>query len=209
MEGYIKSAIILLISFTIIEAIEIQTAKNINIQTPKKPETLLYGVVTPECFYEIYYKHNFDIKCLKFVFSKLLGYGIVFASAILKVPQILNIIRAKSTAGLNELVLYMEMLGYMVSMLYSMHYGMPFSTYGESVFITIQAAVILCLLWYYNRSRYPIHIVIALIIGYFTFGLFLYDSRFLDNTKWSYLYISLTQLSIFLIGTTLIKSGVQ
>ena len=132
---------------------------------------------------------------LVFAFSKFIGYGIVFSSSIVKVPQLVNIIRAKSTKGLAELVLYTETFGYMIGLFYPMHYGQPFSTYGESLFICIQAVIILCLLWHFNKKDYPPQRVFVLGGCYSLFALILYDGRLLNDTIWMLLFSVIPQLS--------------
>ena len=45
---------------------------------------------------------------LSYLASKLMGYLIVIGSAIMKFPQILNILRSRSVAGLNIYSFYFE-----------------------------------------------------------------------------------------------------
>ena len=163
--------------------------------TEAPSKELIYGLISPNCWTQLFVNHAFDMVCIKMVFVKLLGYGIVFASAIVKLPQIFNIVHAKSTKGLADVVLYMEMLGCMTAMFYSIHYGQPFSAYGETVFITIQSAMILVLLWHYNSQKYPLKVSISIALGYLAFGLILYDGSLLTDTMWSCVFFSLTQLS--------------
>jgi len=156
---------------------------------------LIYGVISPYCWDQLVVLKNFDMECLKFVFSKLLGYSIVFASSIVKVPQVINIVRAGSTEGLTELVLYMESIGYVLGVLYPMHYGQPFSTYGESLFIAIQAIIIMCLLWYYNGNKYRLPFIILISGAYIAYIYILYNGTLLDDRAWTLLYSVIPQMS--------------
>ncbi len=165
------------------------------VSNTQKNAPLVYGIFTKECWDTLIVHRIFEFVCLKKVAIKMLGYAIVFASAIVKIPQIVNIIKAKSTKGLAELMLYTELLGYMIGMFYPIHYGQPFSTYGECVFITIQAAIVLSLLWYYNRARYPLCLVLLFVIGYSAFGVTLMYGTFLSDYAWSFLYTALSQIS--------------
>eukprot|EP00826_Nyctotherus_ovalis_P012869 TRINITY_DN13428_c0_g1_i1.p1 TRINITY_DN13428_c0_g1~~TRINITY_DN13428_c0_g1_i1.p1 ORF type:complete len:184 (-),score=10.08 TRINITY_DN13428_c0_g1_i1:435-986(-) len=114
-------------------------------------EELAYGLFTSHCWDELVVKVSFDFDCVKHVLSKFLGYCIVIVSSVVKIPQIVNIVSARSTKGLAELVLYTEAFGYMAGTFYPLHYSQPFSTYGENFFIWLQAMLILCLLWYYKK----------------------------------------------------------
>ena len=156
---------------------------------------LLYGIITEHCWDTLVIRKIFDMQCFKTVFAKMLGYGIITSSTIVKVPQIINIIKAGDTKGLSELVLYMEVLGYMISMFYPYHYGQPFSSYGECVFITFQAAIILCLLWFYNRKKYPLYLVFLISSGYLAYGFVLYQGTYVSEQVWSLLFAILPQIS--------------
>ena len=166
-----------------------------SVSTSKNNEKLIYGFFTQTCWNKLFVNTEFDFQCLVFAFSKFIGYGIVFSSSIVKVPQLVNIIRAKSTKGLAELVLYTETFGYMIGLFYPMHYGQPFSTYGESLFICIQAVIILCLLWHFNKKDYPPQRVFVLGGCYSLFALILYDGRLLNDTIWMLLFSVIPQLS--------------
>lgn len=89
---------------------------------------------------------------ISFLFSKLLGYCIVVFSIILKLPQIINMLKIKSDRGLSYLTMYTEILIFLFSFLYCYHNGNPFSTYGENVFILIQCLIILFLCWSYSEK---------------------------------------------------------
>jgi len=78
-----------------------------------------------------------DIECLKVTFIKTLGYSIVVLATIAKVPQIINIIKAGSTYGLSMFSIFVESVGFVLTVGYSYHYGNPFATYGELVFLFI------------------------------------------------------------------------
>eukprot|EP00826_Nyctotherus_ovalis_P017746 TRINITY_DN15241_c0_g2_i2.p1 TRINITY_DN15241_c0_g2~~TRINITY_DN15241_c0_g2_i2.p1 ORF type:complete len:188 (+),score=34.68 TRINITY_DN15241_c0_g2_i2:190-753(+) len=158
-------------------------------------DELIYGIISPHCWNELLVRKTFNVQCLKLVFSKLLGYGIVFASSIVKVPQVINIVRAGNTEGLSEFMLYMESFGYILSIMYPLHYNQPFSTYGESVFIAIQAIIIMCLLWYYNRSRYPLPLVLLIVLVFVTYTFILYDGSLLTERTWTLLYGVIPQAS--------------
>ncbi|CAK7267469.1 hypothetical protein SEPCBS119000_002565 [Sporothrix epigloea] len=91
-----------------------------------------------------------NVECIKLAVSKGLGVGIVGASAIVKVPQILNLVRSRSAAGVSFLSYLLETTSYLVSLAYNVRNGFPFSTYGETAFILVQNVVITLLVLHYS-----------------------------------------------------------
>ena len=74
---------------------------------PKPP--LKWFVFREDCFDTFFTKHDFlNGECIKFTISKLIGYLIIAGAFILKVPQILKILKAKSVDGLNKYMFYIE-----------------------------------------------------------------------------------------------------
>ncbi|XP_028400567.1 mannose-P-dolichol utilization defect 1 protein homolog [Dendronephthya gigantea] len=108
-------------------------------------------LITRECHDKFFLDYNFfDVPCLKLVISKGLGYGVVVGSAMVKVPQIVKILKARSTEGLNILSFYAELLAYTLTLAYNLEKGFPFSTWGETSFMSIQTVIIIMLCYYYN-----------------------------------------------------------
>jgi len=54
-----------------------------------------------------------DMDCIKFTISKGIGYAIVVGAGILKIPQIMKILKNSSVEGLNNYSYYIESLVYM------------------------------------------------------------------------------------------------
>ena len=56
---------------------------------PLRPYLLQLGLVTPDCFNELFVKLNYSHEsCAKALVSKGLGVGIVAGSALVKLPQV-------------------------------------------------------------------------------------------------------------------------
>ncbi|KAL9268327.1 Mannose-P-dolichol utilization defect 1 protein homolog 2-like protein [Drosera capensis] len=89
--------------------------------------------------------------CLLSLISKILGYSIVAASTIVKVPQISKILRHKSVRGLSVLAFELEVIGYTIALAYCLHKGLPFSAFGEYAFLLIQAIILVAIIYYYSR----------------------------------------------------------
>jgi mannose-P-dolichol utilization defect protein 1 len=80
--------------------------------------------------------------CLKLGISKGLGIGIIAASSIVKVPQLLKIINSESADGISFLSYLLETGSYLIGLSYNARHGFPFSTYGETALILVQNVVI-------------------------------------------------------------------
>ncbi|KAL1921028.1 uncharacterized protein VTP21DRAFT_11663 [Calcarisporiella thermophila] len=93
--------------------------------------------------------HLLDSACLRHSLSKGLGMGIVVGSAIVKVPQLLTILRHASARGVSFASCVLETLAYGITLFYNVRMGYPFSTYGEVLFLTMQnAAIAMMILWF-------------------------------------------------------------
>ncbi|CAG9936651.1 unnamed protein product [Clonostachys rosea f. rosea IK726] len=104
-----------------------------------------------------------DVDCLKLAISKGLGIGIIAASSIVKVPQILKLLNSKSAAGVSFLSYLLETSAYLISLAYNFRNGFPFSTYGETALILGQNVIISVLVLNYSgRASYAAVLVAAL-----------------------------------------------
>ena len=89
---------------------------------------------------------------MKLGISKALGLGIVLAGSIVKFPQLLKLVNAESGAGLSITGYILETIGYIMTLSYNVRMRFPFSTYGETVFISVQNVLILLLILHYARK---------------------------------------------------------
>lgn len=64
----------------------------------------------------------------------------------MKVPQILKIVRNGSAAGVSLLAHVIELAVYTISVTRSYNLALPFSTWGETAFITVQLVVLVILI---------------------------------------------------------------
>ncbi|KAJ7020009.1 hypothetical protein C8F04DRAFT_974903 [Mycena alexandri] len=105
------------------------------------------SIVGKECYTSLIENLDFgDVKCIKYSISKGLGIGIVVGGSIVKVPQVLLIVRAKSARGLSLPAYILETLSYAITLEYAYRNEFPFSTYGENLFLTIQNVLITLLI---------------------------------------------------------------
>ncbi|TBU40068.1 mannose-P-dolichol utilization defect 1 protein [Dichomitus squalens] len=109
------------------------------------------SIVGQKCYTSIVENLDFsDVECLKYSISKGLGLGIVVGGSIMKVPQLLLIISARSARGLSLTAYVLETLAYAITLAYAYRNNFPFSTYGENLFLTIQNVIITALIVHYN-----------------------------------------------------------
>ncbi|GJJ13397.1 hypothetical protein Clacol_007651 [Clathrus columnatus] len=107
----------------------------------------LITIIGEKCYVSLIENLNItDVECVKFSISKGLGIGIVIGGSIMKVPQLILILRARSARGLSLPSYILETLSYAITLAYSARNAFPFSTYGENLFLTLQNVVITLLI---------------------------------------------------------------
>jgi mannose-P-dolichol utilization defect 1 len=89
---------------------------------------------------------------IRFLISTVLGYGVVFGSVILKVPQILKILRSGSADGVSLTANLIELTGYAISTSWAVAQKFEFKDFGENVFILAQLVVLIGLVSFHQRS---------------------------------------------------------
>ncbi|PNW70500.1 hypothetical protein CHLRE_17g722500v5 [Chlamydomonas reinhardtii] len=93
-----------------------------------------------------------DVDLIKVLISQLLGYAILAGACITKLPQILVIRNAGTAEGLSLEMFEIETYTLLVSALYGFTQLLPFNTYGESLILAVQNAVILAMVYSYSRT---------------------------------------------------------
>lgn len=110
------------------------------------------------------------------ILSTIVGVCVLIGSVLYKIPQVVRVIRRRSAAGISVLMYALETIGTTFSAVYFARRAIPFSTYGESVFIMGQNAVIITLIVFYeNLPRLPA----ALCAMLYILSLFLLYSQFI------------------------------
>uniref|UniRef100_A0ACB8EXH9 Mannose-P-dolichol utilization defect 1 protein n=2 Tax=Sphaerodactylus townsendi TaxID=933632 RepID=A0ACB8EXH9_9SAUR len=108
----------------------------------------LKGLVVPHflpesCYDEFFVRFNLmHIPCLKILISKGLGFAIIAGSVMVKLPQILKIVGARSAEGLSFYSILLELLAITATMTYSIANSFPFSSWGEALFLMLQTVTI-------------------------------------------------------------------
>ncbi|MCJ1471788.1 hypothetical protein MMC13_000429 [Lambiella insularis] len=117
---------------------------------PAPLTTLSTSVLGSACHQTLLLNLQPDAVCVKTALSKTLGIGIIGASSIVKVPQILKLLSSKSPAGISFPSYALETLAYVISLAYNTRMGFPFSTYGETALIAAQNVVIAALVLHFS-----------------------------------------------------------
>lgn len=81
-----------------------------------------------------------------------MGYGIIVGSTLVKVPQISNVVRAKSADGLSAAAFELESWGLLVHAAYGAVNRLPFSSYGEAAILLAQNLLLLALVYRYSQA---------------------------------------------------------
>ncbi|KDQ20969.1 hypothetical protein BOTBODRAFT_101106 [Botryobasidium botryosum FD-172 SS1] len=114
----------------------------------REPAVALIG---KECYVSLVENLNVsDVECLKYAVSKGLGIAIVVGGSVIKIPQVLLVVRSRSARGLSFAAYVLETISYAISLFYSARNQFPFSTYGENLFLTLQNLVITFLIVLYQ-----------------------------------------------------------
>lgn len=104
---------------------------------------LVPGILPERCYDEFFLNYNLlHVECLKVFISKMLGIGIIVGSVMVKVPQILKIVRSGTAEGLSFQSVLLELLALSGTMVYSVTHSFPFSSWGEVLFLMVQTLII-------------------------------------------------------------------
>lgn len=123
-------------------------------------------VFTPKCFDNYFIDLNFfDGECFKATLSKGLGIGIILGSLLVKVPQILKIVKNKSGQGINLWSVTLDLTAITIYMSYSFINGFPFSSWGDTLFLAIQTVLIGVLVLFYGGAVVQSVVYLAVYLG--------------------------------------------
>jgi mannose-P-dolichol utilization defect 1 len=146
----------------------------------------VYFFFRKDCFDLFFNKFDFsNSECIKITVSKGLGYAIILGSGVLKVPQIIKIIKAGSVEGISKSMFYFETLTLLHAASYSISQNIPFSVYGETLIILVQNVVIILMFWVYSKEISVVEkLVLFLLFNSYGFVLF-QGKTYLDDYMWS------------------------
>ncbi|KAF5027689.1 hypothetical protein F66182_173 [Fusarium sp. NRRL 66182] len=133
---------------------------------PEPIRDLGVSIIGETCYKSLLLDVNIeDADCIKLAVSKALGIGIIAASSIVKVPQILKLVNSKSSEGVSFLSYLLETASYIISLAYNFRNGFPFSTYGETALIVGQNVIISVLVLNYSGRASLAAVFVAALAG--------------------------------------------
>jgi mannose-P-dolichol utilization defect protein 1 len=154
-----------------------------NLPTPIRD--LGISLLGPECYQTLLLDIDpSSTACVKLAISKGLGIGIIAASSIVKVPQILKLLSSRSASGVSFLSYLLETTAYLVSLAYNVRSGFPFSTFGETALIMAQNVVIAVLVLRYSGQAAAAAVFVAALA---VAGAALFSDHAVDMKTLSYL----------------------
>ena len=95
----------------------------------------------------------------------------------------MKIINNKSVEGLSRLSHYVGIVTLLQMVGQSMHLGLSFSVYGENLFVFIQTAFIVALMWVYDKTV-PLYEKLFLVIFTIAYGSFLITDTLVPEMVW-------------------------
>lgn len=105
-----------------------------------------------DCFNSVSHGHLPSVHLLKQTVSKALGFAIIAAACIVKLPQILKISKNNSAQGLSLLSFELEQLALSTHASYGFILGLPFSAYGEAIVLILQNTFLLAQIYILSKA---------------------------------------------------------
>ncbi|XP_076389085.1 mannose-P-dolichol utilization defect 1 protein homolog isoform X2 [Megachile rotundata] len=103
------------------------------------------------CLWTCYWNIE-KVGCFKATLSKGLGLGIISGSLLVKVPQIVKILKNKSAEGINVFSVLLDLFAITSMISYSFISGFPFSSWGDGVFLGLQTLAIAVLVMHFRGN---------------------------------------------------------
>ena len=133
---------------------------------PPPIRTTFTQLLGQSCYRSLVHNVNLtDTVCLKLAISKALGVGIIGASSIVKIPQLLKLLNSQSAEGISFLSYLLETTSYLISLAYNVRNQFPFSTYGEVALIAVQNVAISVLVLQYSGKAPAAALFVAGLVG--------------------------------------------
>ncbi|KAI5284346.1 hypothetical protein KEM54_001403 [Ascosphaera aggregata] len=124
--------------------------------------------------------------CLVLALSKGLGLGIVTLSSVVKVPQIIKLLKSQSASSVSFVSYALETASLLITLAYNARQNFPFSTYGESAFIAVQDIVIALLVLAFSGKKAGAGAFLAAVVGV-VYALMFSGETIVDNEKMGFL----------------------
>lgn len=133
----------------------------------------LAHLLTPACYSSLLLKFDpsSDPACVQLALSKAIGVAIITLSTIIKVPQLLKLLKSRSSRGLSFTSCLLETTSYLCALAYNFRSGNPISTYGEIGLIAVQNVIIAVLILQYSGKGFAAAALVP-VVGAACYALF-------------------------------------
>lgn len=127
----------------------------------------------PECYNTIVSQLDISSQpqCTQLAISKAIGVGIVGLSTVVKVPQLLKLLKSGSAQGISFTSYLLETTAFVITLAYNYRSGNPFSTYGEIALLAAQNVIISMLVLHY-RGKAGVAALYAVVLASCGYALF-------------------------------------
>ncbi|RKF77730.1 Mannose-P-dolichol utilization defect 1 protein-like protein [Golovinomyces cichoracearum] len=162
---------------------------------PKPIRDFGISILGEKCFERLLLQVDFlsSPTCTSMAISKAVGSGIIVASSIVKIPQIIKIVHSHSASGLSFSSCFFESASYLFSLAYCIRQRFPFNAYGETALILIQNIIIACLILHFNERNSAAALFVA---GLATIAYVLFEPTVIDIKALSYFQAASGALSV-------------
>ncbi|KAL0217624.1 hypothetical protein RCL1_008205 [Eukaryota sp. TZLM3-RCL] len=123
------------------------------VQTPLRLALLQLGV-SKSCIKSVVY--NFEVTnlpCIQELVAALLAPAIVFFSSIVKIPQIIKLLKVKQSSDQSLLSFLFDTFAYSITIGYCLGHNLKFLSYGESVPLLFQTLFLFFLVLVYRSKK--------------------------------------------------------
>ncbi|GAA6041494.1 hypothetical protein JCM8097_001904 [Rhodosporidiobolus ruineniae] len=156
----------------------------------------LVALIGQECYTTLVWNTDFaDAHCLKYSLSKGLGVAMVAGGAILKLPQIITVVRSGSARGLSLSSYVLDTAATAITVAYNIRNAFPFSTYGEMLFLLVQNAILIVLITGYS-PRPTIPRLVPIVALFASLGYALSSTSLVPQSTLSFLQTLTIPLSV-------------
>ena len=93
---------------------------------------------------------------IRYMLSRSILYHLYYILITSMLFQVMKILENKSVRGLSVVAFELEVVGYTISLAYCLDKKLPFSAFGELVFLLIQALILVACGYYFTRRPLPV-----------------------------------------------------
>lgn len=145
------------------------TKSTMSIKLPRFVHQAADYIIGQECANQLLNEFTFPSPiCVQIIIRQGLSLGIIAGSALVKLPQIAKVLLSQSVQGLSLLAFLMEMTASSITFAYNLRAGNPFTTYGETLFVTLQNALLVLLIGFYGNKMMQLLLITAVYSVFFS-----------------------------------------